>query len=47
MRVAQAGVSMGNTSLKKIRNSPLPSMRAASSRELGIWSQNCFIRNRL
>ena len=29
----------------KVRASPAPSMRAASSISLGMFSENCFIRN--
>ena len=39
------GEIIGSVTRKKVRNSLAPSILAASSRELGIFSENCFIRN--
>ena len=39
------GFIMGKTTLKKVRSSPEPSTRAASSISVGTVSENCFIRN--
>ena len=39
------GLMMGSTISTKVRASPAPSMRAASSRDSGMVSENCFIRN--
>ena len=44
-RLASAGRTSGKATLRKMANSPMPSMRAASSRSLGTESKNCRIRN--
>ena len=47
IKVNQPGFTIGITMLQKVRNSPLPSMRAASRTVSGtICSMNCFIRYR-
>ena len=43
-RMARAGVTRGRTTVKKIRNSPFPSTRAASMRSSGIVPMNWRIR---
>ena len=46
IRVSQAGRTFGITIFQKVFHWPAPSIRAASSRESGICSMNCFIRYR-
>lgn len=44
--VAKAGLMMGSTISRKIWKSVAPSINAASNNSLGIWSINCFTKNR-
>ena len=39
------GLIIGKTICVKVRTSPAPSILAASSSSLGMFSENCFIRN--
>ena len=41
--VISAGRAMGSTTDQKMRNTPAPSMRAASSTLTGMDSKNCFM----
>ena len=41
----RAGLDIGSTMDQKIRNGPAPSIRAASSTEIGMVSKNCFMMN--
>ncbi len=42
-RVTRAGIAIGSTIVQKVRKTPAPSMRAASSTDTGIDSKNCFM----
>ncbi len=43
VRVSRAGRAMGSTIDQKMRKTPAPSTRAASSTSRGIASKNCFM----
>ncbi len=43
VRVISAGRAIGSTTDQNVRNTPAPSIRAASSRLTGIDSKNCFM----
>ena len=43
-RAPNPGLMMGHTTLRKVRSSPAPSIRAASSISVGMVSENCFIK---
>ena len=48
MKIASApnpGLIIGNATFTKVVSSPAPSIRQASRREVGIFSENCFIMN--
>jgi hypothetical protein len=39
--IASTGVASGQKIVKRIRISPIPSMRAESMSDWGIWRKNC------